>query len=432
MNTKVEKADGCRRVLRVEAAWDEVSTDYEQLLKMYRNMAAVPGFRKGKAPVQVVERHYLKNLQEEARERLLPRFYKQAVEAESLKPVNVINVENIDLERDKGFTFDVTLDVTPEFKLPKYKKLSLKGETVEITDEQVTQSIDTLRERLARFEDVTGRPVKTGDLVQIDYTGSAEGKALSEMGDAVAGIAESTDFWALVDEPEFLPGMTAALTGMEIGGSKKVDVTFPEDFRVEVVRGLKAEYDVALKAMRTRVLPEIDEEFLKNYNAESEKALRTQVSEELKTQADQQEKNRLREQVGKILVDKTKIEPPESVVAGETRQAFYTLARNMIQQGVSREDMDARRDQLTKEAQEAAISRVKLTYILSAIADGEELTASDEEFEERIRGMAQGYRMTPEQLKAQIEERDSLDEVREDVRRDKAMDVILENAKIKR
>ena len=94
--------------------------------------------------------------------------------------------------------------------------------------------------------------------------------------------------------------------------------------------------------------------------------------------------------------------------------------------------MDARRDQLTKEAQEAAISRVKLTYILSAISDQEELTASDEEFEERIRGMAQGYRMTPEQLKAQIEERDSLDEVREDVRRDKAMEIILENAKIKR
>ena len=158
--------------------------------------------------------------------------------------------------------------------------------------------------------------------------------------------------------------MMAALTGMEIGESKKIDVTFPEDFRVEVVRGLKAEYDVALKAMRTRVLPEIDEEFLKNYNAESEEALRKQISEELKTQADQQEKNRLREQVGKILVDKTKIEPPESVVAGETRQAFYTLARNMIQQGVPREDMDARRDQLTKEAQEAAISRVKLTYIL--------------------------------------------------------------------
>lgn len=431
MNTSVEDAGPCRKTLHVNVAWDEVAADYAELLKAYATVAAVPGFRKGKAPAGVVEKRYAKQITEDAKERLVPRFYQDAVKAEELEPVAVIGVNQVQFAPSNPFKFDVTVDVAPTFKLPKYAKFALKDETAEIGEKEIDDAIDSVRGRMARFEDVEGRAVQEGDLAQIDYHGESEGTPLSELASDCSGLGDATGFWAMVGEPEFIPGVARGIAGMEVGETKVIDIQFGDDFHVPAVAGKKAAYEVTVKGIRERELPAIDEDFLKNFNVDSVEALRERVVSELRESGEATEKNRRREELSKFLIEKTSFDPPQSLVERETRHVFYTMARNMMRQGLTHEAMQERRQQIATEAARLGEQRVRLTFILKAIAGELEVDVTDADVEQRIQEMAQSHRMPHEQLKAQIEERNGMSDLRDDVLCDRTMERLLEMIRIK-
>ena len=292
MNTSVEDAGPCRKIMHVSVAWDEVSSEYKELVKAYSTVAAVPGFRKGKAPSDVVEKRYEKHISDDAKDRLIPGFYQTALKAEKLEPVAVVGVANVEFLKDSDFKFDVTLDVSPKFKLPKYAKFSLKDETGEVADAQIDEAIDSVRQQFSRFEDVEGRPVQGGDLAQIDYRGESDGTSLSELASDCSGLGEATDFWAMVGDPEFIPGVAKGIAGMQVGEEKEIATHFPDDFNVAAVAGKDAVYTVTLKALRERALPEMDADFLKNFEVESVDALREKVAADLGESSVATEKNR--------------------------------------------------------------------------------------------------------------------------------------------
>ncbi|MDP6524332.1 MAG: trigger factor [Kiritimatiellia bacterium] len=433
MITTVEDGGPCRKIMHVEAGWDEFSSDYADLVGAYRKVAKVPGFRKGKAPEGVVEQHYVKEILEDAKERLLPKFYQEAIKKEGFEPLAVVEVEDMDMKKNEALKFKVTFDIAPVFKLPKYKKISLKRESTDVSDKQIDESLDILRERQARFEDVTGRNVKEGDLAKIDYSGECDGVAVKEMGPDCAGLGESNDFWALVGHPEFLPGMVAGLKGMAVGEEKKIDVEFPDSYHVEAVKGKKAVYTVTVSGIREKTLPEMDEEFLKSFEVASAEELRTKVADDLQASAENSEQERLKSEITKFLLEKANIEAPQALVDGETRRIFHSMARNMLRQGVTHDQMVQQQDRLVAEASRAATDRVKLSFILNQVAEAEEISVSEDDVESRIQATAQQYGMPPERFKGELEKRDEgLENLKDELKAEKTIDFLLENAKIKK
>ena len=431
MKVNVEETGPCRRVMTVDAPPEATAKEYDELVAAYASAGKVPGFRAGKAPAGVAEKHYAKRILDEAKERLLPTMYQQALKEADVAPLAVLNVEDVVFTKAEGMSFKVTFDVAPTFKLPKYKKISLKAETVAVSDKDVDEAVDRLLDGHARFEDVEGRPVQSGDLVLLDYEGTCDGVRVTELGEDTASVGQGTDFWAMVGEPEFLPGMAEALVGLVAGEEKTLSVSFPDDFRVAAMQGKTAEYVVTAKKLREKVKPELTEAFLKPFEVESEAALRERIRTEMVQGREQGEKNRLKEEITKHLVEKSSFEAPESLVEREAQAMVRSMVSQIAQQGGSREELAEQYHEIMSAANDSAGDRVKVSFILERIADEEDVEVSDADVDGRIAQMAMSYRMEPGRMKADLEKNERLDALRQEVRAEKTLDRILELAKIK-
>jgi trigger factor len=427
MKTRVEEIGPCRRTLRVDVGWDEVEGDYRDLVKGYAAVVALPGFRKGKAPVNIVELRLASHLDEDARERFVPKFYRVAVEAEKLQPVAVVKVDDVHLVKNEGFGFRATIDVAPRVNLPKYRKLSVKKVEPIVTEADVEEAIQSLRGRLARYEDVTGRACREGDLVRIDYSGSVDGRPLSELDAGCAGLGQGTDFLAMLGQAsDFLPGISEKLAGMNVGETRTVRIGFQEDFNVPAVAGKEAQYTVTLKAIRERVLPPLDEALLSRVGVESEQALRERARSELREAAEHRALEVRRGEIANFLLEKTPFEPPESLLEHESRQVFIGTVRSMVRQGVTNEELVRRREQIGNQSRQMAAQRIRMRFILLAIAAEEHLALTDEEFDQHIAGLAAHMNQTPEKLAADLQSRDEMDSAREDALCEKTMNRLME------
>lgn len=431
MKVTIERSSGCRHILGIEVPADRMSEDYEKVVRSYQSEARVPGFRKGKAPADVVEKRFGKNIVEDAKEHLVPKFYQEAVEQEDVKVAAVVGVDDVELGKASGLAFKVHVDLVPGFKLPKYKKISLKAQPVDVSDEDVEKAQSDMLERYSRYEDIDGRPVALGDLVQVDYRGTSDGKPLEEIAPSCQDLGEGTDFWIPTGESEFLPGFNAAIVGQSCGDSVSVDVVFPDDFHTEEVRGRTAVYEVAIKALREMRKPDLDETFLKNFDVTSEEELKEMIRKSLVDAAEAKETSRQRDEIAEFLLAKTSMDIPEAVVAREANAIMRSMIEGAVRQGAQKEEVHQRMEQITASAQEAGAKRVKLSYIAAEIAKVEELSVTEEDVDGHITAMAARYGMTGDQLRAELEKRETIDDLRSDVLSDKVFGFLLENAKIK-
>lgn len=432
MKVKVEEAGPCRKIVRVDVPAETVMPDYDTLLRDYTRLARIPGFRKGKAPASVVEARFATQIVEDARDRMIPRFYREALQQEDITPVAVIGVSDSAFTKNEGLSFNVTVDVAPDFRLPRYKKVTVRSEKQAVADSRVDDTIQNLQRRFAKYEDVTGRPVRKGDLALIDYRGTCDGQPVGELASDCSGLGDATDFWALVDEPAFLPGFPDALVGMNIDEQKEIHIDFAADFHVPAVAGKQGVYTTRVKGIREAVLPDFDEEFLKRFNVTSPDELRQKVREELEDAADQAEKSHVREEISKFLVSKTKLDVPASMVEQETRMMVRDIVQRSTMQGASRELIEEQRAQIMSTAAASSVDRVKLSYILARIAEEESIDVVEEDVDKRIADLSARYGMTPEQFRAELDKRDSVDQLKTDMRNEKTMEFLAEHAKIKR
>jgi trigger factor len=432
MKVTVEKAGGCRRVLDINVPAETVRSDYDAIIRLFAKEAKISGFRPGKAPVELVEKRYRKGIVQETKDRLIPRFYHEALEQESIAPIAVIDVQDVEFSSDEGLRFKALVDIAPEFKLPKYKKISLKRESTDVSDEDVDKTMKEIMERFARFEDVTDQPVSSGDLVQIDYDAESDGKPLADDVEDARDIGSGKDFWVPTGESEFVPGINAALEGVAIGENLSLDVTFPEDYHVASVAGKSAVYKLTVKGIRTRVLPELNEEFLKRFEVESEDALRARIRTDLEEAAEAREVGRLKDEIGRFLLAKTDMDLPESLVEREANAFVRDVLTRAAQQGGSREMLEQHRDEILGSATKGAQDRVKLSYIIDRVAKEEEIEANDDDVEQRLSVMAGRYGMPVDRFRVEWEKQDEgLEQIRGEAKSEKVMDFLVENAKIK-
>ena len=238
------------------------------------------------------------------------------------------------------------------------------------------------------------------------------------------------DYWAAVEEPEFIPGVALALEGAQVGDTREVKVKFEKDFQVEALRGKKTVYSVKVKQIRHRIMPE-DADVCKRIGMEDMNTLRDHIRKDLLAAAETRERDRQRQEVVDFLIKRTEFELPQSVVAEETNITIRGMLQDVVGRGATREDIEKNRDALLGAATTASQDRVRLRYILSRIAEEEKVEVADAEVEARLKEMAAQYRMPIEKLRTKIEERHGLDALRSDIRNEKMLNQLVEDAKSK-
>jgi len=294
---------------------------------------------------------------------------------------------------------------------------------VTVTDNEVAKALESLRLRQAKFEERPDRVAVEGDIVQVDYTGTMDGQPVATVLPGHAELSSGKDFWVMLGGPDLLPGMGKALIGIHAGETRTVPVAFPEGFAVKEAVGRQAEYSVVAHSVRERILPALDEAFFKTLGVENEAALLRVLREDLQATAEQNETLRLKEDAVRWLLANTVIEDlPKTVVDEQARHIIKDTVTQHLRQGNSREEIEQHRDDLFAGAAQTSSERVKVRYILEHIADLEKVTVSEADLAQRINAMATRYRMSREQIRQELEQRQALDDIRGQVRIEKMLD----------
>jgi len=423
----VEEEGACRRMLHIEVPADKVSSVYKEALGQFSQHADIPGFRKGKAPTQLVGARFKERILEAVRDQIVPEAYQEAIDAQDFDVVAVAGVSEFEVLLNSPATFTVTVDVAPDFDLPEYKGIELETMPTDVDDAQVQDIITNMREQKANFED-SDDAVGEGDLVQIDYAGTCDGKPMSELDLKAATMAEGTDFWTRADDNAFLPEVGAALVGIKAGKEGTCESTFPEDFPDEALQGKTAKYSFTVKTVRSKKLPDLDDEFAKQYGVDTVKDLEARILEDLEKQVNQQSTAKLRNDVVRILAEQVDFELPESQVQEETRSEIYDVVSNYSKQGIGEDMIAEHKDEIFGQAGENAKGRLKAQYILNKVAKAESLEVTSEDIEQEIVQMAIQYQQSPDDIRATLEEKGNMDGIRQNLLMNKTVDFLLEHA----
>src|SRR5665213_1490218 len=243
VNVSVENLAPCKKLVRVELDAKQVDETFDAITKTYQKQAALPGFRPGKAPRDMVLRKYGAEIKDEAKRKLIGDAYHKAVEEQKIFAVGYPDIEEIQFDRGQPLIFAATVETVPEFQLPEYKGLPAKVEAKSVTDADVEKALDLLRGQHAKFETVTPE-LKSGDVAVVNYNGTCEGKAITEFAPTAKGLTEQKNFWVELTPNSFIPGFADQLAGAKAGDKRTVNVDFPADFVTKELQGKKGVYEV--------------------------------------------------------------------------------------------------------------------------------------------------------------------------------------------
>ncbi len=384
----------------------------------------IPGFRKGKAPKHMIERMYGKGVfYDDAIDDTYPKALADATVEAELKAISVedLNVKEVS---DEGYTFTAKIVVAPELNVDGYKGIEVEKLSTEVSDEAVEEELQSVRERNGRMVTVEDRPAQNGDTVVIDFEGFADGEAFE------GGKAEN--FNLKLGEGQFITGFEDAVVGHSTGEDFTIDVTFPEDYNAENLAGKDAQFKIKLHEIKAKELPEVDDEFVKDVSEkdtleEYKEELREKVAKRLEEESEKDFDNKLTD----ALVELATEEIPEVMFQNEVRDMVQQFEMQLQSQGLNLQTylqytgMEQGAIEATYRPQ--AEKRVKLRLVLEAIARQEEIEADADAVEAEYNKLAEAYNMKAEEVKNFISE----ESLSEDIKVDKAMQLVRDNAKVK-
>jgi trigger factor len=286
-----------------------------------------------------------------------------------------------------------------------------------------------LQGQQGKFEKVDS-PVKQGDYVVVSYTGTSEGKPLTLIAPTARGLTEQKNFWVEVKPDSFIPGFATQLEGAQAGDKRTVNIDFPADFVTPELAGKKATYDVDVIEVKERILPAVDDAFAKAYGAENLDKLREGVRSDLQNELNLRQKRSIRGQLVKELLGKMNFDLPETQVQQETRNVVYEIVSENQKRGIPKELIDKQKDEIFNASTNTAKERVKAAYVFQKIAEKEGIRVSREELQGRISVLAQTYQMTPQKFMQELEKRDGVTEIYQQMVHEKVVDYLQEHAKI--
>ena len=429
MNVTVQNLAPCKKLVRVEVETEKVDEAFASVTKEFRKQANLPGFRPGKAPQEMVVRKYEKDIQDEVRRKLISESYQKAVEEQKLDVLGRPDIEEIQFSRGQPLQFAATVETAPEFELPDYKGLVVKREARSVTDADVERALTVLREQRVNFKTVE-RPVQTGDIAVVNYTGTCEGKPITEIAPTAKGLTEQKNFWVEASANSFIPGFADQLLGARAGDKRTVNVDFPADFVTRELGGKKGVYEVEVVEVKEKALPPLDEALAKAYGAESLEKLQAGVRRDLENELKFKQDKSIRNQLVRAIVDRVNFELPEGAVAHETRNVVFDIVQENAKRGVSRQDIEQQKERIYTAATHGAKERVKVAFLLQKIAEKEDIKVSQEEVAQRIQHLAAVYQIPADQFLKDLKKRNGLIEIYDQIMNEKVIDMLQQNARM--
>jgi trigger factor len=433
VNVQLTSTSTTRKSLVVTLDKTEVDSEHSAILAEYVKQARLPGFRPGKAPVEMIKRKFTKELADELKQKVVSKAYSSSLEKEKLDVLSIVQVDEGKIELGSGATVTITVDVRPDFTLPEYVGLTVKSEKTEASEDEVEKMVEALRTDKADFKQ-SSTPAKKGDYVKLSYEGTLDGKPIADLVPDKQLYGKVPMTWEEVEGANegHLPSLSKQLVGATTGEKKTVSISFPADFNaVAALAGKNASYAIEVLEIRERVLPALDEEFFKSHQVANLEELKTQIRANLKMQKEYQNQMAQRRQVLDILTDKTEVTIPDSLVDNETQGILRQFIEENMRRGVSSEEIEKDKKTIVEGAKKTAEKRVKTQLILSKIAEKEKITIENRDFDNYIYREANRTRQRPEKIAKDLgNNREALRAAQESIIFDKAVDFLVSKATV--
>lgn len=434
MNVQIADINDTRKTLTVTLDKGEVDGEYKVILGQFAQQVRLPGFRPGKAPAQLVERHFGKELREEFKGRVISKAYRDGLEQSKLNVISLVDVEEGEVQPGLSAAIKLTVDVRPEFALPEYTGLETEVQPTEPTDAEIDAVIEGLRSERADFK-VAERPAAKGDYVRFGYEGTLDGKPLADIVADKAIYAKAPQTWEEVEGANegLLPGMSKELAGVKAEDKKTVTLTFPAEFAAApALAGKTVAYAVEVQEVRERALPPLDEKFFKENQVDSLDALKAQVKQSLSMRKDYENRAAQRRQITDALLAKANFPAPESLVASERDGVLRQFIEENMRRGVPQEDFEKNKKELFDSASKAAVSRVKVQLILAKIAEAEKIKVDEQDLNNWLMREAMRSGQKPDKLAKELgKDREQIRGIQQQILFDKALDFLVSKATVK-
>jgi trigger factor len=429
VNITVENLAPCKKLLRVEVDAKSVDEIFDSITKDYQKLAALPGFRPGKAPRDMVAKKYEADIKDDAKRKLIGDAYRKALEEKKISVLGYPDIEEIQFGRGQVLQFAATIETAPEFQVPQYKGLVVKREAKSVTDEDVERALQLLAQQHVKFETVA-RELKMGDVAVVNYTGTCDGKPITETAPTAKGLTEQKNFWVDIAPNTFIAGFAEQLIGAKAGDKRTVNVDFPADFVTKELAGKKGAFEVEIVEVKEKVLPPVDDELAKKYEAASLEKLREGVRRDLENELKYSQAKAVRGQIIDTLLGGANFELPETAVAHETRNVVYNIVQENSKRGVPRDLIEKQKEEIYTAATRSAKDRVKLAFLVQRIAESEGIKVSQEEVLRRVQSLAAAYQIPPDQFIKDLQKRNGVNELYDQIAHEKVLEFLEINARI--
>ncbi len=415
----------CEREVSVEVPAENVTREWKNAVARFQKHARIPGFRSGKVPATIIRSKFADDIKSEVVEHLVPAAFREETKKQNLIPVGQPRVVELELEEEKPLRFKAVFEILPPFEVEGYKDIKVAREPIVVDDAEVQKTIDGLREQNSTYANVDeDRGLADGDYASVAFksTSQEEGAEPVEMKDVLVDIGGTNT----------LPEFSDNLRGAKAGETKSFDVTYAEDFGDKRLAGKTLHYDVEVKGIKTKVVPELNDEWVKDLGQDDLNTLddlRARIREGMEHEKKHQAEHKIKEEVLQQLTSKFPIDVPTLLVENSIDQRLERGLRSLVSQGLRAEDIKRMDLSKLRDGQrEGAVRDVRANVLLEKIADLENIEVSDEDIDKEISAAAQQSRQNPLALRKQLEENNGLVGLRQQMRCDRALDLLFKQS----
>lgn len=424
--TTLEKLDNNKVKLTIHVGQDSFEEGMQKSYLKNRKSISIPGFRKGKVPRKVIEQYFGESiLYEDAINEVFPPAYDQAVKETGIEPVDRPELDIVQIGSGQDFIFTAEVTVKPEVELGQYKGLEVDRVEYIVTDEEVEERIKQTLEQNARWVSVEDRPVKTGDRVILDYSGSIDGELFE------GGTAEKQNLE--IGSGHFIPGFEEQMVGMELGEEKDLKVTFPEEYHAEELKGKEATFHVKLHEIKEKELPDLDDEFAKDVSEfDTLDEYRADIKQKLEKNAEERSNTELKNNLIDLAVNNAKVDIPDVMVDFELDNMLRDIDNQLRYNGLNIESYlkiaNTSIDDFRAQYKDDAYNRVKTQLVIEAIGKAENIEVSEEDYEKQYELLAKQYNQEVETIKKSLQ--GGLEHLENSIIAEKTIELLVDEAKV--
>jgi trigger factor len=413
-----ETSSSTRREIQVEIPAEEVSRETESLIQKYQKLARIPGFRRGHVPASIIRQRFAEDLKSDVVEALVPRYFRKEADKQGLIPVSQPQVTDLHLKDNEPLRFKASFEVMPEIKVEGYKELRAEKSEVAVTDEEVEQSLNGLREQHATFAPVEGRTLADGDYAQVSLDGQPK--------DGDGKPVHMDDIMVELGGKNTMPEFTQNLRGASPGDERVFDVVYAPDAAEQRLAGKTFTYTVKVHSIKQKSLPDLDDQFATQVGEfKSLDEVRQRIRESMEAERKHAAEHEAKDKLVAELVKRSEFEVPEALVDRQIDVRLERGLRALAAQGMKAEDikkMDLNRLRVGQRDQ--ALQEVKASLVLDKIAEEEKIEVSDEEIDREIEALAKQSKQPAEAIRARLTRDGALDRIRNRIRSEKTLDFL--------